>query len=221
MKKKYYMRGLGVGIIATALILILGLFFSGVPMTDAAIKKRARALGMVDSAEASGDAASRTIKELQEEKQKKTGSDAKTTTTTNSDGDVTTTTTKIADPTQKKDDGKNSSTDQKSSENSNDDKSDSKSSKTDSDTSKSENSSKSSKNTKDSAQTKIVSITIQGGDTSLSVGKKLQSAGLVSSASAFNDYLEQNGYDHVIHTGTYSISKGSSYKEIAKAITGR
>lgn len=221
MKKKYYMRGLGVGIIVTALILMLGLFLSGVPMTDAAIKRRARALGMVDSTEASGDASSRTLKELQEEKQKKTSSDAKTTTTTSSDGDVTTTTTKTFDPTQKKDDGKSSSTNQKSSENSDDDKAASKSSKTDSDKSKSVSSSKSDKNTKDSAQTKNVSITIQGGDSSLSVGKKLQNAGLISSASTFNDYLEQNGYDHIIHTGTYSISKGSSYKEIAEAITGR
>ncbi len=221
MKRKYYMRGLGVGIIATALILMIGLFFSGVPMTDAAVKRRARALGMVDSTDASGDAKSRTIKELQEEQQKKTGSDAKTTTTTSSDGDVTTTTTKTADPTQKKDDGRDSSTDQTSSDNSDDSKSDSKSSKTDTSATKSENSAKSDTNTKDSSQTKSVSITIQGGDTSLSVGKKLESAGLISSASAFNDYLEQNGYDHVIHTGTYSITKGSSYKEIAKAITGK
>ena len=216
MKKKYYMRGLGVGIIATALILMLGLFFSGVPMTDAAIKSRARALGMVD---ASGDADSRTIKELQQEQQKNTKSDSTTKTTTNSDGDVTTTTTKTAGPAEKKSDGKDSSTDQTSSENSTDDKSDSKSSKSASDADKSANSSKSSKNTEDSGQKKNVSITISGGDNSLSVGKKLQNAGLVSSASAFNDYLEQNGYDHVIRTGTFSIKEGSSYKEIANAIT--
>ncbi|MGN0241597.1 MAG: hypothetical protein ACI4CS_07920 [Candidatus Weimeria sp.] len=221
MKRKYYMRGLGVGIIATALILMLGLFFSGVPMTDAAVKRRARALGMVDSENASGDASSRTIKELQEEQKKKTGSDAKTTTTTSSDGDVTTTTTKTADPTEKKDDGRDSSTDKTSQANSDDSKSDSKSAKTDSDTTKSESSSKSADNTADSASDKKISITIQGGDTSLSVGKKLQSAGLISSASAFNDYLEQNGYDQIIHTGTYSIKEGSSYREIAKAITGK
>lgn len=221
MKKKYYMRGLGVGIIATALILMLGLFFSGVPMTDAAVKKRARALGMVESSEASGDAQSRTIKELQEEQQKKSKSGTKTKKTVDSDGDVTTVTTKKADPAEKKNDGKDSSTDQKSSKNSNDDKSVSKTSKTVSDITKSENSSKTAENTEDSGQKKNVSITISGGDNSMSVGRKLQSAGLITSANAFNDYLEQNGYDHVIRTGTFSIKQGSSYREIAQAITRR
>ncbi len=223
MKRKYYMRGLGVGIIATSLILMLGLFFSGLPMTDAAVKRRARALGMVEANEASGDASSRTLKELQEEQEKKAGSDAKvkTTTTTNSDGDVTTVTEKEADPLEKKKDGKNSSTDASSKENSSDSKSESSSSKKSSDTEKAKESTTSKKNTEDSGQKKNISITITGGDSSLSVGKKLQSAGLVSSASAFDDYLEQNGYDHVIRTGTFSIAQGSSYRDIAREITGR
>lgn len=222
MKRKYYMRGLGVGIIVTSLILMLGLFFSGLPMTDAAVKRRARALGMVEANEASGDASSRTLKELQEEQEKKAGSDAKvkTTTTTNSDGDVTTVTEKEADPLEKKKDGKNSSTDASSKENSSDSKSESSSSKKSSDTEKAKESTTSKKNTEDSGQ-KNISITITGGDSSLSVGKKLQSAGLVSSASAFDDYLEQNGYDHVIRTGTFSIAQGSSYRDIAREITGR
>ena len=221
MKRKYYMRGLGAGIMATCIILMLGLFFAGVPMTDAAIKKRARALGMVEASEASGDATSRTLKEHQEEQKKKNGTGSKTTTTTNKDGDVTTVTNKKADPLENKDDGKNSSTDASSEENSSDDKSDSTSSKKDSDTEKAKDSSTSKKSTGDSAQKKNVSITITGGDSSLSVGKKLQNAGLVSSASAFDDYLEQNGYDHVIRTGTFSIKEGSSYHDIAKEITGR
>ncbi|RRF96305.1 MAG: hypothetical protein DUD27_05050 [Lachnospiraceae bacterium] len=206
MKRKYYMRGLGIGIIATSLIIMLGLFFSGVPMTDDQVRARARALGMVDSEQqASGNASSRTIKELQEQKKKtKTTTDSKTktktttttdsraktktTTTTDSKGNKTTVTTKKADPLETKNDGKNSSNNPSSRENT-------------------------------AGQQKPVKVTISGGDDSLSVGKKLQEAGLVSSAKSFNEYLEHNGYDHVIHSGTFTIKEGSSYHEIAEAIT--
>lgn len=55
MKLKYYLRGLGIGMIVTALI--LGISFSNrqeqasQPMTDDQIKERAAELGMVDSSE--------------------------------------------------------------------------------------------------------------------------------------------------------------------------
>ena len=229
MKRKYYMRGLGVGIVATCLIFMLGLFFLGVPMTDAAVKKRARALGMTDQTSASGDASSRTLKELQEEKEKKAGSDAevKTTTTVDSDGTKTTVTEKKADPIEKKKDGKSSSNDPSSKDNKKDYKSSS--------VAKSSSSTKPSSSTKKAgklestassnntvpSESKSVAISIASGDTSFSVGKKLQNAGLVTSAKAFDDYLENNGYDHVIRAGTFKIRQGSSYREIAKAITGK
>ena len=48
MKRKYYLRGLGTGILVTALILIIA---SGQKetMTDEEVKARAKELGMVES----------------------------------------------------------------------------------------------------------------------------------------------------------------------------
>ena len=66
-----------------------------------------------------------------------------------------------------------------------------------------------------------VSFTIQGGEGSATVGNKLQEAGLVDSGSRFNRYLEDNNYDNVIQPGTYSITKGSTYEEVAQIITTR
>lgn len=48
---------------------------------------------------------------------------------------------------------------------------------------------------------------------------KLQEAGLVSSASEFDRYLYQNGYDKRIRTGVFEIPAGADAEEIAKIIT--
>lgn len=48
MKLKYYLRGLGIGIVVTALIMGLSTG-NTVPMTDAEIKAKAAMLGMVES----------------------------------------------------------------------------------------------------------------------------------------------------------------------------
>lgn len=48
MKLKYYLRGLGIGIVVTALLMGFATR-ERLPLTDAEIKARARALGMVES----------------------------------------------------------------------------------------------------------------------------------------------------------------------------
>jgi len=49
MKLNYYLRGLGIGIVVTALL--MGITGKSSPMTDEQIKNRARELGMIDSGE--------------------------------------------------------------------------------------------------------------------------------------------------------------------------
>ena len=64
-------------------------------------------------------------------------------------------------------------------------------------------------------------ITIVSGDSSYRVAKKLEEAGIVASASEYDLYLCNNGYDRYIRTGSFSIPAGSSDQDIAKMITGR
>ena len=64
-------------------------------------------------------------------------------------------------------------------------------------------------------------ITIVSGDSSYRVAQKLEDAGIVASASAYDLYLCNNGYDRYIRTGSFSIPAGSSDQDIAKMITGR
>ena len=64
-------------------------------------------------------------------------------------------------------------------------------------------------------------LQIAGGYGSEKVCALLEKGGLISSAADFDKYLCDHGYDHKIRTGTYTIAAGSDYETIAKIITGR
>lgn len=66
-----------------------------------------------------------------------------------------------------------------------------------------------------------VSITIVSGDGSYTVAKKLEDAGAVFSASDYDNYLCQNGYDKRLRTGTFQIPAGASNEQIARIVTGQ
>lgn len=58
------------------------------------------------------------------------------------------------------------------------------------------------------------------GESSNSVSRVLAELGLVADAAAFDNYLCSNGYSKRIHTGSYAIVVGTGEEEIAKIITG-
>lgn len=64
-----------------------------------------------------------------------------------------------------------------------------------------------------------VSFVVERGQSSYSVSKALEDAGLVEDASEFDQYLEENGYSKRISVGTYEIPVDASQEEIAKIIT--
>lgn len=63
-------------------------------------------------------------------------------------------------------------------------------------------------------------ITVSRGDGSHTVAKKLADAGLVLSADSFDQFLCQNGYDKKLRTGTFHIPSDADHEQIAKIITG-
>lgn len=71
------------------------------------------------------------------------------------------------------------------------------------------------------AATGTKSITIASGDGSYTVAKKLEDAGVVSSASAYDTYLCGNGYDKRLRPGTFQIPAGATDEQIAKIVTGQ
>lgn len=64
-----------------------------------------------------------------------------------------------------------------------------------------------------------IKITVSRGTGSRSVCNQLAEAGLIEDAAAFDQYLIDSGYSKRISAGTFEIPKGASDEEIAKIIS--
>lgn len=64
-------------------------------------------------------------------------------------------------------------------------------------------------------------LTIDVGDWSSDVSKKLENLGIVDSAKEFDSYLDKHGYSASINAGTYDVSVNDTYDELARKITGK
>lgn len=192
MKKKYFVRGLGIGIIFGALIMLAAYMTSGkTSMSDEEIMKRAEKLGMVKESEyvlnpeTDTDAVTKPLEELVQE------SSARVTTTEAATEETTTekaTTEAVTEETTTEETTTEQATTEAAKDNS--------------------------KKSGDKA-----TITVSGGMSSETIANLLEDAGLVDSASDFNSFLVQNGYDMKLETGKFEINSGMSYEEIAKILT--
>ena len=202
MKLRYYLRGLGIGIFVTALI--LGITSEpGRPLTDAEIRAKALTLGMVDSE-------SRTLSN--------SGNDAasagSTPQPTNTPG--TTVTTEPGESTLPE--KSTAPTESPSPE----------ASVTPTVEPTVEPSASPEPQRTEEPQTappatsgeETVTILIVRGDSSYTVSRRLEEAGLVESAGEFDSYLVNNGYSKTVRTGTYQIPLNATWEEIAKMIAG-
>lgn len=64
-----------------------------------------------------------------------------------------------------------------------------------------------------------VTITVEAGSGSRTVCNQLADAGLIEDAAAFDRYLIENGYSKRICVGAYEIEPGTDEEQIAKIIT--
>ena len=64
-----------------------------------------------------------------------------------------------------------------------------------------------------------VTVTVRSGAGSLEICNRLKEAGLIEDARAFDQYLIDQGYSKRISVGTYSIPVGADWEKIAKIIT--
>ena len=65
---------------------------------------------------------------------------------------------------------------------------------------------------------KPVSITIESGEVSSDVARKLKEAGVISDSKDFVDYLLENNIAENILAGTFEIQPNSSFEEIARTL---
>lgn len=201
MKLKFYLRGLGIGIVVTALIMGIAKK-DKLPLTDAEIKAAAAKLGMVESD-------SLRLTDLdQDGKDFDSPSDPDTaggTTTPEPESDPGTAGGTIT-PEPESDPGMAGGTITPEPE---------------SDpgmaggaaTPESQNPEMS------SGITETVTITIRRGTGSRAVCSLLAEAGLIEDAAAFDQYLIDSGYSKRISAGTFEIPAGASEEEMAKIIS--
>ena len=199
MKLKYYLRGLGIGIVVTAFVFMIT---SGKKeaLSDAEIRERAANLGMVD-------ASSMTLSTLVNAGQQ--------TDATSPEGENQPAETEAeSKPSEKETNSMEKETNSTEKETSSTEK--------ETNSTESENTPTVPETTPSEAETKpIPTITIGKGADSYSVSKDLEAAGLIENAREYDAYLCENGYSKRISIGTYEIPIGTSQEEIAKIITGK
>lgn len=62
-------------------------------------------------------------------------------------------------------------------------------------------------------------LTINDGDWASKVSDELENMGIIDNATKFDKYLTDNGYSNIIHSGTYDVSPDDSYHDLAEKIT--
>ena len=234
MEKKYYFRGLGLGIIVTAVI--MGIALSGGSkreMTDNEVIARAKELGMTENTtllepaetdenqeEMEPSAAKETVKkdvavaQPKDNAEKTSKSDGEE--PSNPDGEVPSEEGQPADSGESKPQETPAAQDE-SAQNKKPAMGTNEMTKQDEDTG--QEAPPEEESSKQAAAE--VNVTIVSGDGSYTVAKKLEQAGAVSSASAFDNFLCQNGYDKRLRTGTFHIPAGANDEQIAKIVTSQ
>ena len=224
MKFKYFLRGLGVGVLFCTFIVFAAYQTSpNKLLTDEEVKARAKELGMVE-AETELD------KVLQGDKNKKDNETTENSETTE-DGQST-------------EDGAVTE-DNQSTENSEEDSASAAGNTTESPKSTEEGSvtkqpkttevnnttEQPKKTTEDNITTEqpkeaagdgeevtTATITVKRGMQSSTVAKELEAKGIIKSASDFDNYLNKKGYSTKICVGTYSVKSSDSYETLAKIL---
>ncbi len=217
MKFKYFIRGLGVGIVFATVILMVAYIASPNRLkSDEEIIARAKELGMTEAKDNLSDLIKASTEEDTKEATTELTTEATTdTTTTEATTAVTTTETTTAATTTE---ATTAATTTEATTAVNTTEATTAATTESTTTAKKPKNPKAPETTTASSET-VMKLTIKKGMISESVSKLLAIGGMVDDAKAFNDYLNKNGYSTKLNVGEFKIKKGMSYKEIATLIT--
>lgn len=232
MKLRMYLRGLGLGMIVTALVLSFGVKSENKTMTDAEVRARAKELGMVEESEKLKDAVSKEAvngEEAAAEVTDRANEDepAEEVTEPNevkADGtDKSEEPAEVKKPEAAKDDaGKPEAvTEEPVKESSPEEKveDDKDAAEIDNKKEETKEAARDEKKSEDDKSKKPYSLKIERGYSSDRVAGILEDAGVIDNAAAFDRYLCSNGYDKRISVGSYQVPAGADYSTVAKLIT--
>lgn len=203
MKIRFYLRGLGLGILVTSIFfLICGR--SSQTMSDEMIKARAKELGMTESVVLAELATQEEVSVPETEETVKDVIETEETAEEKTEETVEETVTETADEAEEEtvpeenDEEEVSVSEEMTVE----------------DVSVEETVTVEST----SANTEPVSVTVNRGEGSDTVSMHLQEAGLIADAYEYDRYLMANGYDKRIGAGEHTIPVGATWEEIAQIL---
>ena len=203
MNLKYYLRGLGVGIVVTALILGIGLGNRKETLNNEEIKERARALGMVEESITVAEAA-----QQEEEKEPETEKEPMQSAAITASPEPTASEEATERPSPEASESA-VSTPAPSAE-----------TKLDAEDQNQEEETAAvlPQTSPENADGEMVDITVNPGEGSLAISRKLEETGLIDDAAEYDAYLCDNGYHTKLRAGTHRIPMESTREEIAKLL---
>ncbi len=221
MNLKYYLRGLGIGIVMTAII--LGIGSKEETLSDEQIKQRAAQLGMVEH---SGLLSEREDEPVDEKVQEPTEVPEMT---EEPEATKEPETTEEPEPTEETEATKEPETTEEPKatvepEATKEPEATEKPEPTAEPEKTEEPEATEMPETEENVETpsgETVSISVNPGDGSYIVCKRLEEAGLIASAAAYDKYMSDNGYDKKLQVGTFEIEQGSSPEDIAMILMKR
>lgn len=211
MNLKYYLRGLGVGIVVTALILGIGLGNRKETLSNEEIKERARALGMVEESITVAEAA-------QQEEEKEPETEKEPVVTESPEPTQSAAITASPEPTASEEAAESPSAEASASAVSTPAPSAEAEPDTEDPNSEEETAAVLPQTSPDKTDGEIVDITVNPGEGSLAISRKLEETGLIDDAAEYDAYLCDNGYHTKLRAGTHRIPMGSTREEIAKLL---
>ena len=229
MNLKYYLRGLGVGIVVTSLILGIGLGSRKETLSNEEIKERARELGMVEESITVAEAAAQKEEEAQEAEvtvtpvpEENAEGDAET--IVSAEPEVSSEPAVSAAPETSDEPKVSAASEPAASEEPNASAASEPAASTAPEAGAASEAGV--KPVADEAEEdsgtapakEIVDITINPGEGSYVISQKLEQSGLVDDATEYDAYLCDNGYHTKLRAGVHKIPMGSTREEIAKLL---
>ena len=192
MKLKYYLRGLGLGIVVTTLILVIANNMSK-DISDEEIIRRAKQLGMVmaDDENLFDEDATTTAESDTKEPTTKEPTTEESTTEEPTTEEPTTEEPTTEEPTTEEATTEEPTTEEPTTE----------------------------EPTTEAPDYVELTFVIQSGMYSEAVTRILVQNGVITDEVGFNEYLSSTGYDEMIQTGSFTVNSSMSYEEIAKIIS--
>ena len=214
MTLKYYLRGLGIGIAVTAILMGIALSGKKETLTDEQIRERALKLGMIDGSE--------TLAALENEGEEDELAleDTMGGVSENQFVDLSDTEGQHQYESSQSEDSSNEEQDEEPNDEETDDEETAAEPLTREEL-ENENVTVEEDGNQSNPREEIVVITVYSGEGSGVIANKLKNAGLIQDAGEFDRFLCQNGYDKRLSTGDHDIVVGSSYREMAEALVKR